>query len=71
MYQPSPDISPYGSYFQSFVSNGGATANGDPLEPEREKVFEAGVKAEFLDGDLLVTLAYFDILMVFIPINIR
>ena len=34
---------------------------GDPLEPERGEGFEVGAKAELLDGNLLVTLAYFDI----------
>lgn len=39
----------------------GQTANGDTLEPERAEGFEVGVKAEFLEGKLLTTLAYFDI----------
>ena len=61
VYQPIPTVSLYGSYSQSFVPNGSTTADGDPLEPELGEGFEAGIKAEFLDGDLLATLAYFDI----------
>ncbi|MEM9449666.1 MAG: TonB-dependent siderophore receptor [Cyanobacteria bacterium P01_E01_bin.6] len=61
VYQPIPNVSLYGSYSQSFTPNSGTTTSGDPLEPERGEGFEAGVKAEFLDGDFLATLAYFDI----------
>ena len=35
--------------------------DGNPFEPEQGEGFEVGVKAEFLDGELLATLAYFDI----------
>ncbi|MEM9005768.1 MAG: TonB-dependent siderophore receptor [Cyanobacteria bacterium P01_F01_bin.86] len=61
VYQPIPTVSLYGSYSQSFAPNGGTDVDGNPFEPERGEGFEVGVKAEFLDGDLLATLAYFDI----------
>lgn len=61
VYQPIPEISLYGSYSQSFTPNSFTTADGDPLEAERGRGFEAGVKAELLEGDLLATLAYFNI----------
>ncbi|MEO1353716.1 MAG: TonB-dependent siderophore receptor [Cyanobacteria bacterium J06635_15] len=61
VYQPTPNISLYGSYSQSFTPSSATTAAGDPLEPERGEGFEVGVKTELLDGDLLATLAYFNI----------
>ncbi|MEM1254620.1 MAG: TonB-dependent receptor [Cyanobacteria bacterium P01_H01_bin.21] len=61
VYQPIPTVSLYGSYSQSFVPNGETDVDGNPFEPERGEGFEAGVKAEFLEGNLLATLAYFDI----------
>ena len=61
VYQPIPTISLYGSYSQSFTPNGGTDVDGNPFEPEQGEGFEVGVKAEFLDGELLATLAYFDI----------
>ena len=61
VYQPTSDISLYGSYSQSFTPSFEITTAGDPLEPERGEGFEFGAKAEFLDGSLLATLAYFDI----------
>ncbi|MBE7385571.1 MAG: TonB-dependent siderophore receptor [Leptolyngbya sp. SIO1E4] len=61
VYQPTSNISLYGSYSQSFTPSSVTTAAGDPLEPERGEGFEVGVKTELLDGDLLATLAYFNI----------
>ncbi|NEQ20894.1 MAG: TonB-dependent siderophore receptor [Microcoleus sp. SIO2G3] len=61
VYQPIPNVSLYGSYSQSFTPSLSTTASGDPLEPERGEGFEVGVKSELLDGDLLATLAYFNI----------
>ena len=61
VYQPTPNISLYGSYSQSFTPSSATTAAGDPLEPEQGEGFEVGVKTELLDGDLLATLAYFNI----------
>ncbi|MEO0376192.1 MAG: TonB-dependent siderophore receptor [Cyanobacteria bacterium P01_A01_bin.17] len=61
VYQPIPNVSLYGSYSQSFTPSFGTTSSGDPLEPERGEGFEIGVKTELLNGNLLATLAYFDI----------
>ncbi|MEO1353623.1 MAG: TonB-dependent receptor [Cyanobacteria bacterium J06635_15] len=61
VYQPTSNISLYGSYSQSFTPSFETTTAGDPLEPERGEGFEFGAKAELLDGNLLATLAYFDI----------
>ena len=61
VYQPADFLSLFASYSQSFTPNLGTTAAGDPLEPEEGEGFEVGIKAELLEGDLLATLAYFDI----------
>ena len=61
VYQPTPNISLYGSYSQSFTPSFDTTSSGEPLGPERGEGFEVGVKAELLNGNLLATLAYFDI----------
>ncbi|MEO0432109.1 MAG: TonB-dependent siderophore receptor [Cyanobacteria bacterium J06656_5] len=61
VYQPVDFLSLFASYSQSFTPNPGTTAAGDPLKPEEGEGFEVGIKAELLEGDLLATLAYFDI----------
>ena len=61
VYQPADFLSLFASYSQSFTPNPGTTAAGDPLEPEEGEGFEIGIKAELLEGNLLATLAYFDI----------
>ena len=61
VYQPVDFLSLFASYSQSFTPNPGTTAAGDPLEPEEGEGFEIGIKAELLEGNLLATLAYFDI----------
>jgi len=61
VYKPIEDIALYASYSQSFNPNTGVAADGTAFEPELGAGFEVGVKAEFLDGNLLATLAYFDI----------
>jgi iron complex outermembrane receptor protein len=62
VYQPIPNVSLYGSYSRSFnPSVDDIDADGNPLEPERGEGFEVGVKTELLGGNLLATLAYFDV----------
>ncbi|WP_138501952.1 TonB-dependent siderophore receptor [Nostoc sp. PA-18-2419] len=61
VYQPSKAVSLYASYSESFTPNTTNTATGEPLQPQRGKGYEFGVKTEFLDGKLFATLAYFDI----------
>ncbi|MDV3351199.1 TonB-dependent siderophore receptor [Leptothoe sp. LEGE 181152] len=61
VYQPASNISLYGSYSQSFTPSFDTTTTGNPLDPEQGEGFEFGAKAELLDGNLLATLAYFDI----------
>ncbi|MEH2291111.1 TonB-dependent siderophore receptor [Nostoc sp.] len=61
LYQPSKAISLYASYSESFTPNTTNTETGQPLEPERGKGYEFGVKTELLDDKVFATLAYFDI----------
>lgn len=66
VYQPQPWLSFYGSFSQSFGANNTTNYNL-PLPPQRGEQFEGGVKAEFLDKRLTVTMAYFDITKTNIP----
>ncbi|MGB7440977.1 MAG: TonB-dependent receptor [Coleofasciculaceae cyanobacterium] len=61
VFKPTEDISLYASYSRSFAPNSGMSADGDFFEPELGEGFEVGVKSELLDGQLLATLAYFNI----------
>ncbi|MBL1210202.1 TonB-dependent siderophore receptor [Geminocystis sp. GBBB08] len=61
IYKPIETVSIYGNYSQSFKPNFGADINGNSFEPETAGGFEVGVKAEFLEGKMFTTLAYFDI----------
>ncbi|MDV3351187.1 TonB-dependent siderophore receptor [Leptothoe sp. LEGE 181152] len=61
VYQPTEALSFYANYAQAFEPNFGRTVNGERLEPERSEGYEVGIKTELLEGNLLATLAYFDI----------
>ncbi|MBW4485557.1 MAG: TonB-dependent siderophore receptor [Tildeniella torsiva UHER 1998/13D] len=61
VYQPVETVSLYANYSQSFTPNFGQTASGVPLDAESARGFEVGAKAEFLDGNLFATLAYYNI----------
>jgi iron complex outermembrane recepter protein len=61
LYQLSDTLSLYGNYSQSFSPNTAVTASGQPLEPQRGRGYEFGIKADLLDSKLFATLAYFDI----------
>jgi iron complex outermembrane recepter protein len=61
VYQPTKEISLYGSYSQSFTPSTVRAFNGNPLKPERGEGYEVGVKADLDRGRLFATLAYFDI----------
>jgi len=52
---------PYVSYSESFLPASGTDANGDPFEAETGRQYEAGIKYEPADGDLLVAVAVFDL----------
>ncbi|KAM3114374.1 TonB-dependent siderophore receptor [Phormidesmis sp. 146-33] len=57
VYQPSKNISLYGSYSSSFRQSPGFNPDGRFFEPTRGTQYEVGVKTDFLDGRLSATLA--------------
>ncbi len=62
--KPLEQVSVYGNYTEStnaFRSFELATANGEPLDPEQARQWEAGVKSELLGGRLTATAAAFHI----------
>ncbi|BAQ65418.1 TonB-dependent siderophore receptor [Geminocystis sp. NIES-3709] len=61
IYKPVEMVSIYGNYSQSFKPNFGSDSQGNAFEPETAEGFEVGVKAEFLQGKMFTTIAYFDI----------
>lgn len=61
VYQVSDDLSVYASYGEGFRQLPGNEPNGDPLDPNITKSFEAGVKFAVMDGALNGTAAIFSI----------
>ncbi|PWR25460.1 TonB-dependent siderophore receptor [Zavarzinia aquatilis] len=51
----------YGSYTSIFLPQSNQRENGSYLDPETGTAYEGGLKAEFFDGQLYGTIAYFDI----------
>ncbi|MEC8139831.1 MAG: TonB-dependent receptor, partial [Pseudomonadota bacterium] len=60
VYDINESFSTYASYTETFVPQTERDINGDYLDPITGKSSEIGVKAQLLDDDLFVTLAYFD-----------
>ncbi|WP_348798666.1 TonB-dependent siderophore receptor [Flavobacterium adhaerens] len=50
VYQPTKDISLFGSYSNSFTPNTGTTVDLQPIEPSIIDQYEAGIKTDFLKG---------------------
>ncbi|MHC5673388.1 TonB-dependent siderophore receptor [Nostoc sp.] len=61
VYQPSKLISLYTSYSQSFLPTYGFNPDGRAFKPTKGTQYEAGIKADFLDGKLSTTLAAYQI----------
>ncbi len=59
VYQPTDELSFYGSYSTSFVPNGATTVDNSFLDPEEGRQFELGARAELLEGNLTINLALF------------
>lgn len=64
--QPLPWLTAYGNFSQSFGTNNGLT-QGIPLAPQRGEQFEGGVKAEFFDKRLMMSVVYFDLTKTNVP----
>ncbi|NMM41031.1 TonB-dependent siderophore receptor [Pseudoalteromonas arctica] len=60
VYDINDNLAAYASYTETFVPQTQREINGDYLDPITGKSSEIGVKAQLLDSDLFVTLAYFD-----------
>lgn len=61
VYQPTNDISLFGSYSSSFTPNTGTNVNLETLEASIIDQFEFGVKKEFLDGKLTSNITLYQI----------
>lgn len=64
--QPLPWITAYGNFSQSFGTNNGLN-QGAPLAPQRGEQFEGGLKAEFFDQRLMMSVVYFDLTKTNVP----
>ncbi len=63
VYKPTPDISVYFSYGTSFnpsAENLSLAASNQALDPETDRTFEVGAKAQILNGMLSLTAAAFN-----------
>ena len=65
LYRIQPGLSVYGSYARSFVPGTQVLSRPDgtsaPAEPTRGRGWDAGLKAELLDGRVSGTLSFFDL----------
>ncbi|WP_448603724.1 TonB-dependent siderophore receptor [Thermoleptolyngbya sp.] len=61
VYRVADNVSLYTSFSRSFTPNFSLDSDGEFLEPETATGFEIGAKAELFNGNLLATLAFFDI----------
>ncbi|WP_164928491.1 TonB-dependent siderophore receptor [Gloeobacter violaceus] len=61
VWRPILPLALYGSFSRSFLPTLGTNQAGLPFVPERGEQFEAGLKADLLEGKLFTTLAYFDL----------
>lgn len=64
IFQPTENISIYGSYSTSYVpvsANAQDNFGQNPFQPTKAKSIEGGIKAELFDKRLTMTAAYFDI----------
>ncbi len=61
VYQPTSWLGLYGSYTESFgaMAQFGRSRTGEAFEPETATQYEAGLKADLLDGSLTATLAFY------------
>lgn len=55
----TPDTSVYGSYTSSYEQSLGFEPDAPPLDPTEGKQLEVGLKQDFFEGDLFVTLSAF------------
>ncbi|MCV2487248.1 TonB-dependent receptor [Flavobacterium sp. SH_e] len=61
VYQPTKDISVFGSYSTSFTPNTGTTVDMQPLEASIIDQYEVGIKTDFLKGLLSTNVTVYQI----------
>ncbi|HEX2100136.1 MAG TPA: TonB-dependent receptor, partial [Candidatus Synoicihabitans sp.] len=61
LFKVVPQVSLFATYSESIEPNFQLDADGVPSEPVESESIDFGVKAEFLDGRVTSTLAYYDI----------
>ncbi|WP_406842973.1 TonB-dependent siderophore receptor [Flavobacterium soyae] len=61
VYQPTKDISVFGSYSNSFTPNTGTTVDLQPIKPSIIDQYEAGIKTDFLKGLLSTNVTVYQI----------
>lgn len=61
IYQPTKDVSLFGSYSNSFTPNTGTTADLQPIKPSIIDQVEAGIKTDFLKGLLSTNITVYQI----------
>lgn len=61
VYQPTKEISVFGSYSSSFTPNTGTTVNLQPIEASIIDQYEAGIKTDFLKGLLSTNVTVYQI----------
>jgi iron complex outermembrane receptor protein len=62
VYKPVENTALFASYSNSFVVNTGTDVNSNPLDPSLINQYEAGIKNDFLNGNLSVNLTAYRIL---------
>ncbi|MBE8723673.1 TonB-dependent siderophore receptor [Flavobacterium hungaricum] len=61
VYQPTKEISLFGSYSSSFTPNTGTTVDLKPIEPSIIDQYEAGIKTDFFKGLLSTNVTVYQI----------
>ncbi|MBF2046290.1 MAG: TonB-dependent siderophore receptor [Elainella sp. C42_A2020_010] len=61
LFKLADNVSLYGSYSRSFEQVTGRSATNDLFRPSRGTQWEVGAKADWLDGRLFTTLAFYDL----------
>lgn len=62
VYKPLTNTALFASYSNSFITNTGSDVNGNPLDPSIVDQYEAGIKNDFLNGNLSVNFTAYRII---------
>jgi iron complex outermembrane receptor protein len=61
VFKPVPNVSLFADFTRSFQSKPEPTIDGKPIDPEKGKQYEAGIKAELFGGRLASTLSVYQL----------